>query len=71
MILLLALAAIAAAWYFSRDTQNDVPAVVGLSLDHAIQNEFRRGMDALRLEARDGAARFAAGKGRGGSFTNI
>lgn len=37
VILLLALAAIAAAWYFSRDTQNDVPAVVGLSLDQAVQ----------------------------------
>lgn len=37
VILLLALAAIAAAWYLSRDTQNDVPAVVGLSLDQAVQ----------------------------------
>jgi enoyl-CoA hydratase len=43
----------------------------GMSLDDAIQNEFRRGMDALRLEAASGAARFAAGKGRGGSFSDI
>lgn len=37
VILLIALAAIAAAWYFSRDTQNDVPSVVGLPLDQAVQ----------------------------------
>jgi len=37
VILLLALAAIAAAWYLSRDTQNDIPAIVGLSLDQAVQ----------------------------------
>jgi len=43
----------------------------GMSLDDAIQNEFRRGMDALKLEAVSGAARFASGKGRGGSFADI
>jgi len=37
VILLLALAAIGAAWYFSRDTESDVPSVVGLSLDQAVQ----------------------------------
>jgi len=44
----------------------------GLSLTAALANEFRRGMETLSSgEARDGAARFASGKGRGGSFENL
>lgn len=43
----------------------------GLTLHEAIQNEFRRGMAALEQEAVSGASRFAAGKGRGGSFEDI
>jgi enoyl-CoA hydratase len=41
----------------------DVPA--------ALVNEARHGMPALRAETRKGAARFAAGKGRGGDFGEI
>lgn len=41
----------------------DVPA--------ALVNEARHGMPALQAEARKGAARFAAGKGRGGDFEEI
>ncbi len=43
----------------------------GMPLDDAIQNEFQRGMQALEQEAVSGAARFAEGKGRGGSFSDI
>ncbi|HUO94456.1 MAG TPA: crotonase/enoyl-CoA hydratase family protein [Rhizomicrobium sp.] len=44
----------------------------GLSLPEALGNEFRRGMETLSSgEAREGAARFASGKGRGGSFENL
>src|SRR5205814_8526975 len=35
----------------------------GLSLDEALQNEFKRGLDSLKAGAQDGAARFASGKG--------
>ena len=41
----------------------DVPA--------ALVNEARHGMPALQAESRQGAARFAAGKGRGGDFGEI
>jgi enoyl-CoA hydratase len=41
----------------------DVPA--------ALVNEARHGMAALQAESRKGAARFAAGKGRGGDFGEI
>ena len=37
----------------------------------ALVNEARCGAPALQAEARSGAARFAAGKGRGGSFGDI
>ena len=37
VILLVALGAIAAAWYLTRETAKDVPAVVGLPLDQAVQ----------------------------------
>jgi enoyl-CoA hydratase len=43
----------------------------GLDVAQALVNEGRRGAPALQAEARSGAARFAAGKGRGGSFGNI
>ena len=42
-----------------------------LDLPAALVNEARRGMPALRAESRKGAARFAAGKGRGGDFGEI
>lgn len=44
----------------------------GLSLGTALANEFRLGMETLSSgEAREGAARFASGKGRGGSFEDL
>jgi enoyl-CoA hydratase len=42
-----------------------------LEIAQALVNEARRGAPALQAEARSGAARFAAGKGRGGSFGDI
>jgi enoyl-CoA hydratase len=42
-----------------------------LDLATALINEGRRGIPALQAEARAGAARFAAGKGRGGSFGDL
>jgi enoyl-CoA hydratase len=39
-----------------------------LSLEQALANELRHGTVALEHETRDGAARFAAGEGRHGSF---
>lgn len=42
-----------------------------LDLAAALTNEGRRGMPALEAESRNGAARFAAGKGRGGDFSEI
>lgn len=41
-----------------------------LGLEAALANEFAGGI-AVLAEARDGAARFAAGRGRGGDFTDI
>ena len=43
----------------------------GLDVARALVNEGRRGVPALQAEARSGAARFTAGKGRGGNFGNI
>lgn len=44
----------------------------GLSLDAALAREFTFGVDSLRSgEAVSGAARFASGRGRGGSFSDI
>jgi enoyl-CoA hydratase len=37
----------------------------------ALKNEGREGLKPLRAEARAGAARFAAGAGRGGSFKDL
>lgn len=42
-----------------------------LDLVEALKNEGREGLKPIREEARAGAARFAAGAGRGGSFENI
>jgi enoyl-CoA hydratase len=42
-----------------------------LEIAEALANEARCGAPALQAEARSGAARFAAGKGRGGSFGDI
>jgi enoyl-CoA hydratase len=42
-----------------------------LDLAEALKNEGREGLKPLRAEARAGAARFAAGAGRGGSFENL
>jgi enoyl-CoA hydratase len=42
-----------------------------LELREALSNEGRLGIPALEAESRQGAARFAAGKGRGGDFRNI
>jgi enoyl-CoA hydratase len=43
----------------------------GLEIAAALVNEGRRGAPALEAESRNGAARFAAGKGRGGDFRDI
>ena len=43
----------------------------GLDVKDALVNEARLGMPALEAESAKGAARFAAGKGRGGSFGDI
>ena len=42
-----------------------------LDLVAALKNEGREGLKPLKAEARSGAARFAAGKGRGGSFEDL
>jgi len=42
-----------------------------LDLVEALKNEGREGLKPLKAEAKSGAARFAAGKGRGGSFEDI
>jgi enoyl-CoA hydratase len=42
-----------------------------MSLDDALKAEARQGAPVVALEARAGAARFAAGKGRGGDFGEI
>lgn len=39
-----------------------------LSLDDALVNEFRHGMESLRAGAAEGAQRFAGGSGRHGTF---
>jgi enoyl-CoA hydratase len=42
-----------------------------LKFADAMANEFRRGLDSLQAGSRDGATRFAAGKGRHGSFDEV
>ena len=41
-----------------------------LSLPDALRNEFNHGLNSLQAGAREGAARFASGAGRHGSFTD-
>ena len=44
----------------------------GLSLGEALANEFKRGWETLQSgEAREGAQRFASGKGRSGRFDDL
>ncbi|MFP4598243.1 MAG: crotonase/enoyl-CoA hydratase family protein [Persicimonas sp.] len=40
----------------------------GFNLEGALANEFERGVESLNAGAREGAQKFADGKGRGGSF---
>lgn len=42
-----------------------------LPFEHAMRAEFAAAMEAVRKESQAGAARFASGKGRGGSFDEI
>jgi enoyl-CoA hydratase len=42
-----------------------------LPLGQALTQEAEGGAEPLRAEARQGAARFAAGRGRGGSFSDL
>jgi enoyl-CoA hydratase len=46
-------------------------AQAALPLHAALQQEFERGVEALRREGIVGAGRFAAGRGRGGRFDQI
>lgn len=43
----------------------------GLTEADALANEWRHGMVSFAADTREGAARFAAGAGRGGSFTDL
>lgn len=43
----------------------------GLGIEEALAREARRGAPIVSLEGREGAARFAGGKGRGGDFGAI
>jgi enoyl-CoA hydratase len=55
-----------------RGDRSSVYEQSGLSLTDALANEFAHGARTLASgEARAGAARFASGKGRGGTFENI
>jgi enoyl-CoA hydratase len=42
-----------------------------LGMREAMRYEWENGIPALAAEGRDGAARFASGKGRGGNFSDI
>ncbi|MFV0295596.1 MAG: crotonase/enoyl-CoA hydratase family protein [Hyphomicrobiaceae bacterium] len=42
-----------------------------LPFEHAMRAEFAAGVEAVKAEGQSGAARFAGGKGRGGSFEEI
>lgn len=42
-----------------------------LPFEYALRTEFSAGVEAVKQEGRSGAARFASGKGRGGSFSDI
>jgi|ERR1043166_2470232 enoyl-CoA hydratase len=55
-----------------RNDRSSVYGQYGMTAPQAMNHEFALGMRTLQSgESRDGAARFAAGKGRGGSFDSI
>jgi enoyl-CoA hydratase len=55
-----------------RSDRSSVYEQWNLSVPEALALEFRHGLETLKSgEARDGAARFASGKGRGGSFEDL
>ena len=55
-----------------REDRKSVYEQFGLDLAGALANEYRHGEQTLASgETREGAARFASGKGRGGNFENI
>lgn len=54
-----------------RQDRLSVHAQEGLSLDAALANEWEHGARSLAAGALDGAARFAAGHGRHGSFGDL
>ena len=55
-----------------RNDRSSVYAQFGSSVGDALAEEFRLGSETLASgEAREGAARFASGKGRGGSFEDL
>jgi len=54
-----------------RADRRSVYAQEGLPLREAMRYEWENGVPALAAEGRAGAARFAAGKGRGGDFGEI
>ena len=56
--------------YRARDSKLNREVAIKV-LPAALANEGRLGMPALEAETQRGAARFAAGKGRGGDFGNI
>ncbi|HEB27627.1 MAG TPA: hypothetical protein ENI05_07595 [Porticoccus sp.] len=44
---------------------------IQLSLEDALQNEFSRSVESLKVDGLNGASTFAGGKGRHGSFKEI
>jgi enoyl-CoA hydratase len=54
-----------------RADRRNVGDTYGLSVREALRREWSNGLDAHRMEGAAGAARFAAGKGRGGDFGDI
>ncbi len=55
-----------------RNDRSSVYEQFGMDLASALANEFRHGADTLASgESRTGAARFAAGRGRGGRFDDL
>ena len=52
----------------SRDRQMEGLFEEKLPFEHAMRSEFAHGMAAVQAEGQAGAARFAAGAGRGGKF---
>jgi enoyl-CoA hydratase len=54
-----------------RHDRQSVIEQAGRSERDAMANEWRHGQISLRADAREGAARFSAGAGRGGSFDDL